>query len=88
MDDHTDLIPLRPEEEAVPAFELERRGYNRQQVDEHVAWLEDRLREAETMRATAEAAARQAETDAKRAREELEAGRPDWSSSVSGSPRS
>jgi cell division septum initiation protein DivIVA len=79
MDDHTDLIPLRPEEEAVPAFELERRGYNRQQVDEHVAWLEDRLREAETMRATAEASARQAESDATRAREELEAGRPDWS---------
>jgi cell division septum initiation protein DivIVA len=79
MDDHTDLIPLRPEEEAVPAFELERRGYNRQQVDEHVAWLEDRLREAETMRATAETSARQAETDATRAREELEAGRPDWS---------
>jgi hypothetical protein len=79
MDDHTDLIPLRPEEEAVPAFELERRGYNRQQVDEHVAWLEERLRESETFRATAEASARQAETDATNARQELEAGRPDWS---------
>jgi cell division septum initiation protein DivIVA len=79
MDQNSDLIPLHNEDDDVaPAFELERRGYNRVQVDEHVGWLEDRLREAEAVTATADTAVRAAQAEARKSREELEAGRPEW----------
>jgi len=80
MDDNTDLIPLRPEEEAPPTFDLVRRGYDRHQVDGHLAWLEERLRETESLRSAAEHAAARAAAEAAGARDELEQNRPDWAS--------
>ncbi|MDE3131712.1 MAG: sugar-binding protein, partial [Acidobacteriota bacterium] len=73
-----DLLPLRSPEEAAPAFELVRRGYDRDQVDNHLGWLEDQLRNAEVARDAAEQAAASAAREAEVAREELERGRPQW----------
>jgi cell division septum initiation protein DivIVA len=78
MSEHTDLLPLRGPEEGGPAFDLVRRGYDRDQVDSHLAWLEERVQEAEQARERAEELAATATSDAERAREELEAGRPSW----------
>jgi hypothetical protein len=78
MSEQNDLLPLRSPEEAVPAFELVRRGYDRDQVDNHLGWLEDQLRNAEIARDAAEHAAASAAADAEGAREELESGRPQW----------
>jgi cell division septum initiation protein DivIVA len=78
MSEHTDLLPLRGPEEGGPVFDLIRRGYDREQVDSHLAWLEERVHEAEQAREAAEASASQAAADAERAREELESGRPSW----------
>jgi vacuolar-type H+-ATPase subunit H len=78
MSEHNDLLPLRSPEEAPPAFELVRRGYDRDQVDNHLGWLEDQLRNAEIARDAAEHAAASAAAEAEAAREELESGRPQW----------
>jgi len=78
MSEHTDLLPLRGPDEGGPVFDLVRRGYDREQVDSHLAWLEERVHEAEQAREAAEASASQAAADAEHAREELEAGRPSW----------
>jgi cell division septum initiation protein DivIVA len=78
MSENTDLLPLRGPEEGGPVFDLVRRGYDREQVDSHLAWLEERVQEAEQAREAAEASASQAAADAEQAREELESGRPSW----------
>lgn len=78
MSEHNDLLPLRSPEEAAPAFELVRRGYDRDQVDNHLGWLEDQLRNAEIARDAAEHAAASAAAEAESARDELERGRPQW----------
>ncbi|HSP38923.1 MAG TPA: sugar-binding protein [Frankiaceae bacterium] len=78
MSEHTDLLPLRGPEEGGPVFDLVRRGYDREQVDSHLAWLEERVQEAEQAREAAEASASQASADADQARDELESGRPSW----------
>ncbi|HEY2719946.1 MAG TPA: hypothetical protein VGI52_09960 [Solirubrobacteraceae bacterium] len=78
MSEHNDLLPLRSPEEVPPAFELVRRGYDRDQVDNHLGWLEDQLRNAEIARDAAEHAAASAAAEAEAAREELESGRPQW----------
>jgi cell division septum initiation protein DivIVA len=80
MSENTDLLPLRGPEEGGPVFDLVRRGYDREQVDSHLAWLEERVHEAEQARESAEASASQSTADAERAREELESGRPSWDS--------
>ena len=78
MSEHTDLLPLRSPEEGGPAFELVRRGYDRDQVENHLGWLEDQLRNAEIARDAAEQAAASAAAEAEAAREELQSGRPQW----------
>jgi cell division septum initiation protein DivIVA len=78
LSEHTDLLPLRSPEEGGPAFELVRRGYDRDQVENHLGWLEDQLRNAEIARDAAEQAAASAAAEAESAREELESGRPQW----------
>src|SRR5664279_734485 len=78
MSEHTDLLPLRSPEEGGPAFELVRRGYDRDQVENHLGWLEDQLRNAEIARDAAEHAAASAAAEAEAAREALELGRPQW----------
>lgn len=78
MSEHTDLLPLRGPEEGGPVFDLVRRGYDREQVDSHLAWLEERVQEAEQAREAAEASASQASAAAEQARDELESGRPSW----------
>jgi cell division septum initiation protein DivIVA len=78
MSEHTDLLPLRSPEEGGPAFELVRRGYDRDQVENHLGWLEDQLRNAEMSRDAAEHAAASAAAEAEAAREALESGRPLW----------
>ncbi len=78
MSEHTDLLPLRSPEEGGPAFELVRRGYDRDQVENHLGWLEDQLRNAEIARDAAEQAAASAAAEAESAREELQSGRPQW----------
>jgi cell division septum initiation protein DivIVA len=80
MSEHTDLLPLRGPEDGGPVFDLVRRGYDREQVDSHLAWLEERVQEAEQAREAAEAGASQATAEAEQAREDLEAGRPSWDS--------
>jgi chromosome segregation ATPase len=77
--DENDLVPLRSEE-TEPAFDLVRRGYDRHQVDGHIAWLEARLRESESARATAEYAASQAAGEVAATRRELADNRPSWES--------
>src|SRR5664280_884827 len=76
MSEHTDLLPLRSPEEGGPAFELVRRGYDRDQVENHLGWLEDQLRNAEIARDAAEQAAASAAAEAEDARDALESGRP------------
>ncbi len=78
MSEHTDLLPLRSPEEGGPAFELVRRGYDRDQVENHLGWLEDQLRNAEIARDAAEQVAATASAEAEAAREALELGRPQW----------
>jgi cell division septum initiation protein DivIVA len=78
MSEHTDLLPLRSPEEGGPAFELVRRGYDREQVENHLGWLEDQLRNTEIARDAAEHAAASAAAEAEAAREALESGRPLW----------
>jgi hypothetical protein len=78
MSEPNDLLPLRSPEEGGPAFELVRRGYDRDQVENHLGWLEDQLRHAEIARDAAERAAATASAEAETAREELERGRPQW----------
>ena len=78
MSEPNDLLPLRSPEEGGPAFELVRRGYDRDQVENHLAWLEDQLRNTEIARDAAEHAAATASAEAELAREELERGRPQW----------
>ena len=78
MSEHNDLLPLRSPEEGGPAFELVRRGYDREQVENHLGWLEDQLRNAEIARDAAEHAAATASAEAESARDELESGRPQW----------
>jgi chromosome segregation ATPase len=78
MSEHTDLIPMSEDAAASPGFDLVRRGYDPHQVDAHVGWLEERLREAEGHRSAAEAAASDAATEAARAREDLSSNRPAW----------
>jgi len=78
MTEHTDLIPMGGEGEGAPAFDLVRRGYDPHQVNAHVNWLVEQLREAESHRAAAEAAASEAAAEAARIRDDLAAGRPAW----------
>jgi hypothetical protein len=78
MSEPNDLLPLRSPEEGGPAFELVRRGYDRDQVENHLGWLEDQLRNAEMARDAAERAAATASAEAEAAREELDRGRPQW----------
>jgi hypothetical protein len=78
MSEQSDLLPLRSPEEGGPAFELVRRGYDREQVENHLGWLEDQLRNAEIARDAAEHAAASAAAEAESAREALESGRPLW----------
>src|SRR5947199_9322196 len=78
MSENIDLLPLRSPEEGGPAFELVRRGYDRDQVESHLGWLEDQLRNAEPARDAAEQVAATAAAEAEAARDELESGRPQW----------
>lgn len=80
MSEHTDLIPMHsPSDETTPGFTVVRRGgYDTSQVDGHVAWLEDQLRETEEARDTAERQAEESRHGMQQARDDLEAGRPDW----------
>ncbi|WP_018640729.1 sugar-binding protein [Parafrankia elaeagni] len=78
MTEHSDLIPMAGEGEGAPGFDLVRRGYDPQQVNAHVNWLVEQLREAESHRAAAEAAASEAATEAARVRDDLAANRPAW----------
>jgi len=83
MSEQTDLLPMHSaaedESNGLPGFTVVRRGgYDVSQVDGHVAWLEDQLREAEEARELAERRSEEARRDAQQAREELESGRPDW----------
>jgi hypothetical protein len=78
MSEPNDLLPLRSPEEGGPAFELVRRGYDRDQVENHLGWLEDQLRNAEIARDAAEQAAASAAADAEAARAALDSGRPQW----------
>ena len=78
MTDHTDLIPMSGDGDSAPTFDLVRRGYDPQQVNAHVNWLVEQLREAESHRAAAEAAASEAAAEAARIRDDLAANRPAW----------
>ncbi|ONH28108.1 sugar-binding protein [Pseudofrankia asymbiotica] len=78
MTEHSDLIPMAGEGEGSPGFDLVRRGYDPHQVNSHVAWLMEQLREAEAHRAAAEAAASEAAAEAARIRDDLASGRPAW----------
>jgi vacuolar-type H+-ATPase subunit H len=78
MTEHTDLIPMADGSEAAPGFDLVRRGYDPHQVNAHVTWLVEQLREAESHRAAAEAAASEAAADSARIRDDLAANRPAW----------
>ncbi len=78
MTEQTDLIPMSDDAAASPGFDLVRRGYDPHQVDAHVGWLVEQLREAESHRAAAEAAAADAASEASRVRDDLAAGRPAW----------
>src|SRR3978361_2199540 len=76
MSEHTDLLPMRGPDEGGPVFDLVRRGYDREQVDSHLAWLEERVHEAEQARESAEASASQASVEAEQARDELASAGP------------
>src|ERR1700709_2007358 len=78
MSEHTDLLPLRGPDEGGPVFDLVRRGYDREQVDSHLAWLEERVHEGEQAPEGPGGRALQAPADAALARSELESGRPSW----------
>lgn len=78
MTEHTDLIPMADGSEAAPGFDLVRRGYDPHQVNAHVTWLVEQLREAESHRAAAEAAASEAAAESARIRDDLAANRPAW----------
>jgi len=78
MTEHSDMMPMGGEVEGSPGFDLVRRGYDPHQVNSHVAWLMEQLREAEAHRAAAEAAASEAAAEAARVRDDLAAGRPAW----------
>jgi hypothetical protein len=78
MTEHTDLIPMGDGSEASPGFDLVRRGYDPHQVNAHVNWLVEQLREAESHRAAAEAAASEAAAESARIRDDLAANRPAW----------
>jgi vacuolar-type H+-ATPase subunit H len=78
MTEHSDMMPMSGEVDGSPGFDLVRRGYDPHQVNSHVAWLMEQLREAEAHRAAAEAAASEAAAEAARVRDDLAAGRPAW----------
>lgn len=78
MTEHSDLIPMSGEGDGAPGFDLVRRGYDPHQVNAHVNWLVEQLREAESHRAAAEAAASEAAAEAARVRDDLAANRPAW----------
>jgi vacuolar-type H+-ATPase subunit H len=78
MTEHTDLIPMAGEGDGSPGFDLVRRGYDPHQVNAHVNWLVEQLREAEAHRSAAEAAASEAAAEAARVRDDLAANRPAW----------
>jgi hypothetical protein len=78
MTEQTDLIPMSEDAAASPGFDLVRRGYDPHQVNAHVGWLVEQLREAESHRAAAEAAAAEAAAESSRVRDDLAAGRPAW----------
>ncbi len=85
MSEQTDLLPMHSaaedESNGLPGFTVVRRGgYDVSQVDGHVAWLEDQLREAEEARELADRRSEEARREAAQARQELESGRPDWDS--------
>jgi dsDNA-specific endonuclease/ATPase MutS2 len=78
-----ETVPLVPMEERAPGFDVVLRGYDREQVDRHIAWLEDLLAQAESTSAEHQGLAEQARADAMRAHQqaakaqaELERGRP------------
>jgi vacuolar-type H+-ATPase subunit H len=78
MTEHNDLIPMASEGEGSPGFDLVRRGYDPHQVNSHVNWLVEQLREAEAHRTAAEAAASEAAAESARVRDDLAANRPAW----------
>ncbi|MBX6387604.1 MAG: sugar-binding protein [Frankia sp.] len=78
MTEHSDYIPMAGEGDGSPGFDLVRRGYDPHQVNSHVNWLVEQLREAEAHRAAAEAAASEAAAEAARIRDDLAANRPAW----------
>ncbi|WP_250281311.1 MULTISPECIES: sugar-binding protein [unclassified Frankia] len=78
MTEQTDLIPMSGGGDASPEFDLVRRGYDPHQVRAHVNWLVEQLREAESHRAAAEAAASEAAIEAATLRDDLAANRPAW----------
>lgn len=78
------LVPLDEETEQ-RGFDVVLRGYDRTQVDRHVAWLEELLATAEQQGSAAEQAANAAREEAARARRDagamqaqLERGRPTY----------
>lgn len=80
----TSLVPLEEETEQ-RGFDVVMRGYDRTQVNRHVAWLEELLATAEQQAATAEQAANGAREEVARVRRdagelqaELERGRPTY----------
>jgi cell division septum initiation protein DivIVA len=80
-----DSAPIVPMEDRAPGFDIVLRGYDRDQVDRHVGWLEGLLTQAEESTSAAEQAANDARADAMAARQEavaakaeLERGKPSF----------
>jgi cell division septum initiation protein DivIVA len=78
-----EAAPLVPMDDRPTGFDIVLRGYDRDQVDRHISWLEGLLTQAEDATAAATSAADQARAeamaarqDATTARAELERGRP------------
>lgn len=78
MTEQTDIIPMAEDVAAPPAFDFVRRGYDPHQVNAHVGWLVEQLRDAESHRAAAEAAASEAAAESARVQDDLAANRPAW----------
>jgi hypothetical protein len=83
--DQPETAPIVPMEERATGFDIVLRGYDRDQVDRHITWLEGLLSQAEDGAASAATAADEARAEAMTARQdavaaraELERGRPSF----------
>jgi cell division septum initiation protein DivIVA len=83
--DQPETAPIVPMEDRATGFDIVLRGYDRDQVDRHITWLEGLLGQAEDGAAAAATAADEARAEAMTARHEastaraeLERGRPSF----------